>query len=77
MTNKLKFWLNVDKPTQTCTLHESDCVHVINKQANQAQEKQESKPDDNWHGFETKEQAEDWYTINFAGFGLIPCAGCF
>jgi hypothetical protein len=77
MSNKFKFWLNVDKPAKQVTLHESDCVHVLNKQETEFKGVEEDKRDGGWHGFDSREEAENWYASNYIGFGLIPCAGCF
>jgi hypothetical protein len=77
MKSKWKFWLNVDEPSQSCTLHENDCVHVLNNSETESKGIEEEKRDGGWYGFDSREAAEQFYQVNFAGFGLIPCTGCF
>ena len=55
----MAFWVNVDKPTKTCTIHKSECGHVLKSETPYYKGIRRLKRDGGWLSFASLEEAED------------------
>lgn len=66
-----EYWVNVDRPTRTCTFHSGDCRYV-KKSATRLKGLNESLKDGGWFLFQTMPEAEAFCNEEWKNFTLRP-----
>ena len=69
------FWLDVDNPTQTATLHTGECIHITPKTTDKKGVNQ-MKIDGGWFSFNTVGEAMRHYKVNKLSCELTTCLYC-
>ena len=71
------FWVNVDKPTQTCTIHKEGCQYILSEETSH-KGIGELKDDGGWLSFTSIEEAEDYCQKEWEAKGYIVrrCGRC-
>ncbi len=54
------FWVNVDIPSKTCTMHTTECIHTKNRRETKLKGLGVLKSDGGWLSFGTFVQTEDY-----------------
>jgi len=65
------FWVNIDTPTKTCTIHTENCDSSKNKKDTKLKGVGLLKSDGGWLPFGTFVQAEDYCKKEFVQSGYI------
>ena len=72
----MTFWVNVDKPTKTCTIHRRECGHVLKSETPYKGIKR-LKRDGGWFSFASAEEAEDYCKREWQTKGyIVQRGGC-
>jgi hypothetical protein len=73
----LKYWLNIDKPTQ-CVLHSEDCYYSKNKKETLLKGIGELKVDGGWLSFTSAKDARTFFSkeLSLRGFKLSEKCRC-
>ena len=69
------YWLNVDRPTNTCTLHQADCSYVHGPTAFKGDN--EEARDGGWFSFDTRREAEAFHRSERSHMKYRECSICF
>lgn len=69
------FWLNIDLPTQTATLHRGDCIHAEPK-ATDLKGINEMKADGGWFSFESVGEAMRFHKTKKLSGEFHACLLC-
>jgi hypothetical protein len=72
------FWVNVDKPTGTCTIHKEGCGYVL-KNESPLKGIGELKDDGGWVSFPSIDEAKNYCQKEWEAKGYIVrrCRRCF
>ena len=63
------FWVNIDTPTKTCTMHTADCISTKTKRETKLKGVGLLKRDGGWLSFGTFVQTEDYCKREFGPKG--------
>lgn len=76
MSDSSKYWLNIDKPNKTATLHTVTCRYAIGKHETRYKGISFLKRDGAWFGFDTPAKAEQYANKQHSGYTFKRCARC-
>jgi len=61
-------WVNIDKPTKKCTIHNKDCTFAKNKEETKLKGIGSLKRDGGWLSFKTEDAAENYCQENYNNY---------
>lgn len=74
---KSKVWVNVDKPTKTCTIHADEgCTYVKDRQETPFKGVGELKRDGGWISFNSVDEARNWCQSKYTRYEIKSCKLC-
>lgn len=70
------YWVNVDFPTKSCTLHAAGCRYEQNKYPTLSKGIRQLKRDGGWLPFNSAAEAEQHCNANFPNLTIKKCGTC-
>jgi hypothetical protein len=71
MGGSILFWVNVDKPTKKCTIHNEDCTYVVGKKETDFKGIEILKRDGGWFSFSSNSDAENYCRSKFNNYSIV------
>lgn len=69
------FWINIDKPTKTVTIHSDTCKYVVKKETKYKGIERERR-DGGWYTIDSTIDAQQFYYYSYPHFQRKICANC-
>ena len=77
MTKVEDYWVNVDFPLRSCTLHSFGCIHEIKKADTAYKGIRTLKRDGGWLPFGSEAEAEAYCRAEFPDLAFKRCSRCY
>ena len=72
----MTYWLNIDKPTKKCTIHEKGCIYEISKVETPLKGIGALKSDGGWLFFDTMSEVKKYFDREWAKHGYELSTKC-
>jgi len=69
------FWMNIDKPTKTITIHSNTCKYVVKKETKYKGIERERR-DGGWYLIDSTLESQQFYHYSYPHFDRKRCGSC-